>query len=220
MIMEQILMEVMLKHMEDKEEIRDCRQGFHKGKLCLTSLVVFCNGVTASVDKGRATDVIYFSLCKAFDMVLHSILATKLESGIECTLSKFVDDIKLTGAIDSLEVRHAIQRDFDSSCKSHEVQQGQVQAPATGSGQGPQNQYKLGDEWIESSPTEKDLEILVDEKLDMSQQCVLAAQKANHILGCIKRSMASRLREVILPLYSVLMRPHLKYCIQLWGPPT
>ena len=65
-------------------------------------------------------------------------------------------------------------------------------------------QYKLGDERVECSPADKDLGVLVDGKLGMRQTCALLAQNANHILGCIKRSMASRAREVILPLYSVL----------------
>ena len=82
----------------------------------------------------------------------------------------------------------------------------------------PKHPYRLGGAGLESSPVEKDLGILMDEKLHMSQQCALAAWKANGILGSTRRGVASRDREAVIPLCSALVRPHLEYCVQVWRP--
>ncbi|PKU35770.1 rna-directed dna polymerase from mobile element jockey-like [Limosa lapponica baueri] len=115
---------------------------------------------------------------------LFNISVGDMDSGVECTLSKFANYTKLCGMGDTLEGRDAIHRDLDRLER---------------------HKYRLGEEWIQSSPEEKDLEVYVDKKLNKNQ-------------GCIKRSVASSPREVILPLYSALVRRHLVYCIQLWSP--
>ncbi|GAB0178133.1 mitochondrial enolase superfamily member 1 [Grus japonensis] len=82
----------------------------------------------------------------------------------------------------------------------------------------PKHQYRLGVDLLGSSAAENDLGVLVDNKLSMSQQCAFVAKKVNGILGGIQKNMASRSREVILLLYSALVRPHLEFCVQFWPP--
>ena len=80
------------------------------------------------------------------------------------------------------------------------------------------HQYRFGIDLLERSSAEKDLGVLVANRLAMSQQCALGAKKAKVILGCTAQSVVSRAREVIFSLCSALLRPHLEHCVQFWAP--
>ncbi|KAK4825196.1 hypothetical protein QYF61_025124 [Mycteria americana] len=79
------------------------------------------------------------------------------------------------------------------------------------------HKYKLGEEWLESSPAERDLGVLVGSRLNESAACPGSREDKPH-LGCIKHSIPSWSKEAIILLYSVLVRPHLGYCVQFWAP--
>ena len=73
----------------------------------------------------------------------------------------------------------------------------------------PMQCHRPGEEWLENCPVQKDLGVLVNSRLNMSQQCASVAKKANSMLACIRNSVVSRCREVIV---------HLEYCVRFWAP--
>ena len=149
---------------------------------------------------------------------MFNILISNLDEEIHCVLSKFADHTKLEGVADTWEGCATIQQDVDrpkiwagrnlmrlKKIKRRDLHVGRNNC---------MHQYRLGDDPLKRSSAEKDLGALVDIKLTMRQQCALVTKKVSDILGCIAKSVASRSKEVILPLYSALVRPHLECCVQ------
>ena len=79
-VMEQLILDVLSKQLEEKNIIRSSQHGFTVGKSYLTNLAAFCDIISAWVDEGREVDVVHFDFSKAFDNDSHNILIGKLRN--------------------------------------------------------------------------------------------------------------------------------------------
>ena len=152
------------------------------------------------------------------DTGTHAVLGV----GNESTLTKFSDDTKVGSEVDTSDGRPILQRDLDrleewvhKNCMQlnkskfkvlHMVQNNQ------------KTQYGQRSVWLGSSLVDTDLRVLADNKLNMDQQCAIAATKAKRILGCIYWGITSKDRHVIVSLCSVLVKLQLEYCVHFWSP--
>ena len=121
---------------------------------------------------------------------------------------KFVDDTKLSEEVDTSEGGATLQDDLDrleewANKNLMKFNKDKCQGLHLGR-RNPGMQHRLGSTWVRSSSVERVLGVLVDNKLNMSDQCAAVAKKANRMLGCISKGITSRNKEVI-PLYSVLV---------------
>ncbi|KAK4827027.1 hypothetical protein QYF61_013161 [Mycteria americana] len=153
--------------------------------------------------------------------MLFNIFISDLDDGIKRTLMKFADDTKLSGEVDTSEGRATLQEELDrleewANNNLMKFNKGECKVLHLGK-HNPGVQRRLGPTRLGSSSVERDVWVLADNKLSMSEQRAAAAKQAHGMLRCINGGITSTEKEVIIPLHAALVGPHLEYCVQFWS---
>ena len=154
--------------------------------------------------------------------ILFLIYINDLDDDITSKVLKFADDTKVFRKIKSDTDRQQLQDDLNKLTEWSEKWQmlfnyGKCKCLHTGHGN-EDAQYTMGDTVLNTTVKEKDLGLTISADMKVSEQCAIAAAKGNQILGLIRRKIVFKKKELIIPLYKTIVRPHLEYCIQAWRP--
>ena len=154
--------------------------------------------------------------------ILFLIYINDLDDDITSKVLKFADDTKVFRKIKSDADRQHLQDDLNKLIEWSEKWQmlfnfGKCKCLHTGHGN-EDAQYTMGDTVLNTTLKEKDLGLTISADMKVTEQCGIAAAKGNQILGLIRRNIVYKEKELIIPLYKTIVRPHLEYCIQAWRP--
>ena len=279
-ILESLIKEQLVEHLEKFNIIKNTQHGFRKGKSCLTNLLEYLEYITDQIDQGNPVDSILLDFSKAFDKVPHTRLLLKLKSvGIsgkillwieqwltgrkqsvvlnnviskwrpvlsgvpqgsvlgpilfliyindidDCVsskISKFADDTKLFHKVSDLEDNDRLQSDLQRLTEWANVWQMEFNASKCKvlhfGNSNRSFSYNINSVSLEATNSEKDLGVYISNDLKPEKHINEVVLKANRLLGMIYRSIEIKSKDIIVPLYCSLVRPHLEYCIQAWRP--
>ena len=145
-----------------------------------------------------------------------------MEVNISSKLLKFADDIQVFRKVTNDTDKQSLHDDLDKLVKWSEKWQmllnfGKCKRIHIGHGN-MDEEYKMGDAVLGRTTQEKDLRVTFSADMKVSEQCGIAALKGNQTLGLIRRTIMYKEKQLIVPLYQAIVRPHLEYCIQAWRP--
>ena len=154
--------------------------------------------------------------------ILFLVYINDLEEGVTGNILKFADDTKLFTKTKEIGDKQNLQDDIDKLVKWSEKWQmlfnfGKCKCLHIGPGNTSMN-YEMGGTILSTTVKEKDLGVTMNANMKVSEQCRIAASKANQVLGMIRRNITYKDKSLIVPLYKAIVRPHLEYCIQAWSP--